>query len=160
MRVLSVSETLHGGPMVEVDEIPCDTSGALHVSDDLVSLLKPYMNGRDNVAVRFTSDGLPTTATVVISESFTKNSPDTVRWYAILAILFQTKTLKTGLNLRVQPIRSELFKLGVQQIIEDGPWYNFQEVYNNMEHSSSDLDRLLKIAEDHYSRSLQQRSPD
>jgi hypothetical protein len=155
MRIVRVSETLHGGPMVEVEPEPVDGTGTLQVSEELAQLLAPYLVSRDNIAVRFTANGLPTTATAVVSEMFVEigEPVEYLRWYAVRAMVFATPTDKTGLNVYFQPVRTEFFKLPIGQDIPNGPIYNFREVYNDVEESSDDMERLLKLADQSYSKS-------
>ena len=144
--------------MVEVDPPPLDASGTLHVSDELASLLAPYLNGRDNIAVRFIGQGLPTTATAVISEMYVKIAEPipSLRWYAMRAMIFGTPTGKTGVNVYFKPIRMEIVDLEVGQAIQSGPVYNFREVYDDIEQSSEDMERLLHLADDAFTNGMPQ----
>jgi hypothetical protein len=141
--------------MVELDEEPVNAAGILSVTDELAKLLKPLMEGRDNIAVRFMADGLPTTATAVISEMYIRlgGTLKALRWYSVRSMIFETTTGKTGVNVYFRPVRTELFDRSVQQDIVHGPVYNFQEVYETDEESSRDMERLLAIAEANFSKS-------
>lgn len=142
--------------MVEVEPAPVDSTGTLHVSEELAELLTPYLVGCDNIAVRFTGRGLPTTATAVISEMYVELEKPmaVVRWYAIRVMIFGTPTGKTGANAYFKPVRTEMLKLGVAQAIPNGPIYNFREVYDDMEDSSNDMERLLHLADASFSKNL------
>lgn len=155
MRIVRVSETLSGHPMVEIDIEPVDDTGTLHVSEELANILKPYLIERDNIALRFIGKGLPTTAIAVVSEMYVKiDGPiELLRWYAIRAMIFGTPTGKTGVNVHFQPVRIEFLRQPVGQAIPNGPIYNFKEVYNDLEESSNDMERLLKLADAHFSKS-------
>lgn len=153
MQILRVSETLSGAPLVEIDQAPLDASGTLHVSDELAKLLGPYMEGRDNISVRFMGNGLPTTVTAVITEMYAEvgSPPDAFRWYSVRAMIFATPTDKTGMNVYFQPTRVQMAAIPVQQHITDGPIYNFREVYEDMDDSANDMERLLNIADNSFS---------
>lgn len=159
MQIVRVTETLSGRPMIELDTVPIDAEGTLCVSDKLANMLRPYMDNTDNIAVRFmANNGLPTTVTAVVSEVYVKvgNPPDMLRWYAVQAMVFNTRTGKYGVNAYFKPIRTEFIKLPIGQIIENGPVFNFKEVYSHIEDTSDDMPRLAKIADNAYQKSIQQ----
>lgn len=158
MEIIRVSETLHGRPLVEIDQVPLDDSGTLYVSEELAELLLPHMNDADNIAVKFTSgNGLPTTVTAVVSEIHVKigNPPDMLRCYSVRAMIFTTPTGKHGVNVFFKPVRTEFIKLPIGQAIDNAPVFNFKEVYNHIEDTSDDMPRLVKIADDAYQKSQQ-----
>jgi hypothetical protein len=153
MKIIRESETLSGTPMIEIDAAPLDMSGIPHVSDELAALLAPYLQGRDNISVRYIDEGLPTTSTVVVSEMYVElgQPVEAVRWYSARVIVFGTRTGKTGVNAHFQPVRIEMAKYPAGQLIPNGPIFNFREVYDDIESGSRDMERLLRIADEAYS---------
>jgi hypothetical protein len=154
MRIIRISETLAGTPMVEVDPAPLDSANTPYVSYELAALLKPHLIDRDNIAVRFMGEGLPTTATAVVTEMYVKvaGAVESIRWYSARVMIFETPTGNTGMNAYFQPVRMEIPKVSTAQLINNAPVYNFREVYTDMEDSSNDMERLLLLADSNYTR--------
>jgi hypothetical protein len=152
-RVTHVGETFSGAPQLHIEPAPISVDGWPELSEDLESLIAPYLSGRDNVAIRYTDDGLPTTSTAVMDFILVANGSDAIQ-YAVRIMLFETGTKKVGSNVHVRPefnCRMDPTRAVMQkQKIAHSRTYKFREVYDTTEQSRDDLSRLVKIAHAHF----------
>lgn len=152
-QVGKVASGLRGQPMLEIYPAPINRDGIPDLSEALATAIGPYIQGRDNISLRYIDDGLPTTTTAVIS-SITVEGDDVDTVYSLRSMVFETRNKKIGCNIHIQPKETHVkingAKVGVFQEIRGARTYDFHEVYENAEDSRDDVSRLVLTAHKHF----------
>jgi hypothetical protein len=151
--VKRVMEGVSGAPMLEIEPAPINRDGIPDLSEELERAIRPHLNGRDNISIRFVDQGLPTTTVAVLSAYDVKEGDLTIT-YDLRIMVFETATGKTGSVIHARPkARSVVLGAGmpvVGQDIQGARTYDFHEVYDDIAHARDDLDRLIRIADRHF----------
>ncbi len=159
-RVTQVSEAFSGRPLLHIEPAPISHDGWPDLSRELEEVIAPYVKNADNIALRYIDKGLPTTSTAVMGSVQVREGKFAIH-YAVRTMIFETKTKKPGCNIHIRPEMKSTFNFFGTEIkrerIDTPPTYDFREVYQNAEESRDDLNRLVKIAHQHF---LTGKSPD
>lgn len=152
-KVNRVTSNLLGKPMLEIEPAPISGDGLPDLSDDLAKAIMPHLRGRDNISIRYIDHGLPTTATAVLASMDVEGDEIAIS-YSIRIMLFETKNKKVGSNVHIRPaqrhVKINKVRVGVYQEIKTTRTYDFHEIYDDGEQSRDDLERLVKLAHDHF----------
>lgn len=147
-----ISQNVFGSPMLEIEPPPLNRDGVPDFSEALEQVIAPHLKGRDNISLRFIDQGLPTTVTAV-SSLLDVEYEGVLVTYSIRLITFKTRDGKTACNIHIRP-ESRCVMKNDAPIKRDSIYrrqtYDFCEVYEDMEKSRDDLQRLLKIADRHF----------